>query len=104
MFGGVCVMVWIVDDDDVGWSFVIAVGWGCVGVWICSETIIVTVCSDSVTCTDLGTTVSTTGSGIAFCIEDEVWVCVWVGVEVEVCLGWFDELVLVVVGWLNQPF
>ena len=35
----------------------------------------------TVTCTDLETTVSTTGSGIAFC--GECWFSGWVGVGVE---------------------
>ena len=87
MLGGGCCWVWIVDDDDEGWSFVLAVDGGWVGVWIGSKTIIAIVCSDSVTCTDSGTTVSTTGFGIAFCGEFCVWGCVVVGVEMEVYLG-----------------
>ena len=51
------------DDDDEGWSFVVSVGKVCVG----SETVIVIDGSDSITCTDSGTTASTTGSGIIIC-------------------------------------
>ena len=54
------------DDEDEGWSFVIVIDEGWVVVRIGSETVIATVCSDSVTCTDSETIVSTTGSGIAF--------------------------------------
>jgi len=55
----------MVDDDD---------GWSLIAVWLIvflvgSETIIVTNGLDSVTGTDSGTTVSTTGFGIAFCGE-----------------------------------
>jgi len=85
--GGGCCRVWIVDDEDEGWSFVIAVDGGWVGIWIGSETVIATICSESVTCTDSETTVSTTGFGIAFC--GEFWFSGW---------GMVDEVVLVVVG------
>ena len=67
--------------DDEGWSFVIVIDEGWVVVGIGSETVIATVCSDSATCTDSETTVSTTGSGIAFC--GECWFSGWVGVGVE---------------------
>ena len=65
----------MVDDEDEGWSFVIVIDEGWVVVCICSETVIATVWSDSVTGTDSVTTVSTTGSGIAFCGER----CCWLG-------------------------
>ena len=52
-----------------------------------SETVIATVCSNSVVGTDSETTVSTTGSGIAFCGVFCVSGCVGVGVEIVVCLG-----------------
>jgi len=61
----------MVDDDD-GWSLIAV--WVFVGFLIGSETVIVTDGLDSVTCTDSGTTVSTTGSGMAFCGEFGVWV------------------------------
>jgi len=84
--GGGC-RVWMVDDEDEGWSFVIVIDEGWVVVWIGSETVIATVCSDSVTCTDSEATVSTTGSGIAFC--GECWFSGWfeVGVEMVIWLG-----------------
>ena len=63
------------DDEDEGWSFVIAVNEG----WVVS---------DSVTCTDSETTVSTTGSGIAFC--GEFWLSGWFGVGVEM-LVWLGD-------------
>jgi len=60
-------------EDDEGWSF--AVDWLFVFL-VSSETVIATDDSDSVTCIDSGTTVSTTGSGMAFCGECVVCVCV----------------------------
>jgi len=60
-------------EDDEGWSFV--VGW-LLEFLVGLETIIVTDGPDSVTGTDSEITVSTTGSGIAFCGECVVWVCV----------------------------
>ena len=63
----------MVDDEDEGWSFVIVIDEGWVVVCICSETVIATVWSDSVT--DSETTVSATGSGIAFCGDR----CCWLG-------------------------
>ena len=60
-------------DDDEGWSFV--VDWLLVFL-VGSETIILIDGPDSVTGTDSETTVSTTGSGMAFCAECVVWVCV----------------------------
>ena len=51
----------MVDDDD---------GWSLIAVWLIGlESVFVTDGSDSVTGTDSGTTVSTTGFGIAFCGE-----------------------------------
>ena len=81
-------------DEDEGWSFVIVVDEGWVVVWIGSETVIATFCSDSVTCIDSETTVSTTGSGIAFCGEN------WFS-------GWFEvgvEMFSLVGGWLMRLF
>jgi len=60
-------------EDDEGWSFV--VDWLFVFL-VVSETVIAIDGSDSVTCTDSGTIVSTTGSRMAFCGEWIVCVCV----------------------------
>jgi len=50
-------------EDDEGWSFVVCC------LLVGSETVIATDGPDSVTGTDSETTVSTTGSGMAFCGE-----------------------------------
>ena len=75
------------DDENEGLSFVIVIEEGWVVVRIGSETVIAIVCSDSVTCTDSDTTVSTLGSGIGFC--GECWFSGWfeVGVEMVIWLG-----------------
>jgi len=53
--------------DDEGWSLIAV--WVFVGFLVGSKAVIVTDGSDYVTCTNSGATVSTTGSGIAFCGE-----------------------------------
>jgi len=55
------------DDDDEGWSFVVIDGRFFVGFCVGSKTVIDTDGSDSVTCTDSGTTVSSIGSGRIIC-------------------------------------